>query len=181
MSTTAVHGIRKAAGGDAPTIANAMLGFDDVDVLLPVYTATDPGASGKQGLIWVNATTGSIQVSDGTSWVTVWGGVKRLVGGGFIVGAAWDGVSQLIQFDATAVVTVSAANWQVNLPTAFPNGLLSVQLTLGDAASPAGTVTNLDLVVSSCTLGRLVGQAWVKDGSVPPNGNYRINISALGW
>lgn len=66
-TTTAIHSITKAAGGDAPSIASAMAGFDDVDKLLPVDQTATPSAP-VSGLVWYNPTAKTFEIYNGSSW-----------------------------------------------------------------------------------------------------------------
>ena len=68
-SYTARHALRKAKGEELYSIANAMVGFDDVDAKLPYSNATQPAQNA--GLIWHHPPTGIVQMSDGTAWKPV--------------------------------------------------------------------------------------------------------------
>lgn len=98
------------------------------------------------------------------------------------LGTAWDGVSPLIVQDFSAVVSVSSANFTLNFPIAFPNGLLNLTVTAGDGASGAYNQINPIMAGGSpnTTLSTISGQAWSKAGAAY-TGSARINVHAVGW
>lgn len=94
-------------------------------------------------------------------------------------GANWDGVSPLIEKVGSVVITANASsignfNWPGG---AFPNGLLSVQLTSGDY-----TVTAKILVPGGSTSrSQCVFQALTGGGAGVGAVGVRVDFRAVGW
>lgn len=79
----------------------------------------------------------------------------------------------------TAVVTTNAGgNSSVAFPQAFPNGVLTIQLTSGDAA--AGNHAKA-AVAAVPTLAGFTGSHWQPNGAVCASATIRVNCVAVGW
>jgi len=93
-------------------------------------------------------------------------------------GTSWDGVSPL-QFKrgTTAVVTdgssILIASWPGG---SFPNGLLDLQLTPGDAGASAKQAINAASTVSQLRVQMLSGTGVSTAGTA-----QRVNFNAIGW
>lgn len=104
-----------------------------------------------------------------------------------LAGGAPTGTHYLIQSGTQAVKPDGAGFAQIALPKAFPNGLLSVQLTNGD--------TSVDRVVGSAvSFGVAGGDTWgtgrqdrivyyvsKSNGAPLLNVTHRVNWTAIGW
>lgn len=126
MGTTS-KGIRYPEGTQAPLgPANMQDLSNDVDGLLPVVSDTSPGH--KRGRIWINATTGIVQASDGSVWLPIYKPVLPSVttrattplGTGFAPAALstyWtsDGVTATLS--RTGLWTISARSSRGSTPT----------------------------------------------------------------
>jgi hypothetical protein len=97
-----------------------------------------------------------------------------------LVGAAWDGVSQLIvqQFNP-AVTTGGTGRFSVNYPIVFPNGLLSVVAQGGGTAS---LVRALGISYADLTLSAFFAYVReVSNGLSVNSTGLTVSITAVGW
>jgi hypothetical protein len=183
VSGTTPSGITYPDLGDAPNINEIQTLASDLDPLVVGKFASAAARdaaypSPADGQVIYRTDTNNIEAyNTATSHWDVFGAatsVKRVVGTAF-VGSNYDGTSQIIEQSFQLVPTVTAANWSISYPQAFPNGVFSVNVSV------QGTTTASQIYVTSFTLSGLVGQLWAKDGGVPPTQGYRLFVHAVGW
>lgn len=84
-----------------------------------------------------------------------------------------------VQFGTQVVVTNSAGGFAITFPGAFPSGLITVLVSMGDNSVANATV---EPIQSQCTLTGLGGQAFTGSTGVGLNVvSIRINWIAIGW
>ena len=81
-----------------------------------------------------------------------------------------------IQAGSVIVAVNSSGVGTVNLPHAFPNGVLSTPVGAGDTANGLGSV-----VAKGATLSTITVQCYQPGGTACPAGNVRIEYQAIGW
>lgn len=133
---------------------------------------------GKLGMICSLASPNRAERFDGTEWLPLVP-VKTLVGSA-IYGDDHDGVSPIITQTYEDIVTTNGSGgFATTFRQAFPNGLMSVQFSDGDATG-AGTVygglpANHDLSHAEGVARDLA------TGDPVASGGRRIFVTAVGW
>jgi hypothetical protein len=126
-------------------------------------------------LTWLSS-PGRIEQYNGTAWVPLV--PAKITVGNAIIGTNWDGVSQLLELNTTFVTTPTAGAWTYTFPTAFPNGIISMQATPGDNASSLGQVQT---ILSTSSLSTYGGGAFTVTGTAINGLAVRVTISVIGW
>jgi hypothetical protein len=141
-------------------------------------TAASLGTGIRGMLSWVDS-PGRYETHNGTTWVALIASTFE-TDATAVYGTNWDGVTPTRTIARRAGATVGASGlFAVGFPTAFPNGLLNIQVSMGD--NTTGVLT----VVTVNSLGRLnqfQGQALTAVGTVVASGtNITVNYLATGW
>lgn len=125
-----------------------------------------------------------------TPWSRNYGGLVTTQGyntpGVLAIGSAMIGspitpanAAVLIQAGTSVVATSSVGGFNVNLPSSFPNGLITALLSSGDNPT-AAYVTQI--LLSNCAVNNINGVAtYATTGAGVPSTNIRLNWIALGW
>jgi hypothetical protein len=145
-----------------------------------IASAISAGVTGlprRGNICWLNS-PGRHYSYDGTQW-------KPLVPiteyvGGVIIGTTYDGVSPIIRQEFSSVVTTSSAGGFATIfPQPFPNGLFSVTLMPGDAATNLGIIQP---IIANHTLTSGNGVAFDRSTSTEIISTIiRVETKAVGW
>jgi hypothetical protein len=163
-----------AAGGGAPSVTWVAPYAVAAGGVQPVASGVRP-ASPYLGQYIDDAATGLLRYN-GTNWSAA---VKVQVNNNASVftGPNYDGISQLIIKAGSDVVSPTAASIAAVVFTpSFPNGVISVVATPGDAS-----VTGKSIQVTSVNAGGFNATFLQSSGSGTGVGSQRINWQAIGW
>lgn len=176
------------AGGtdQVPTDLATALKFVEQHIVMTFATAsarttafTGAGITPVAGMLSYLTTPGRYERYSGSAWVAL---IQSTLSPDVsaIKGTNWDGVSPLINYRGRAQIVVGASSqFTVNLPAAFPNGLLTAALSAGDNASVLGFVVP---VIGNHTLSSLGGGAFTQSaGGVGSGSSIVVNYDAIGW
>jgi hypothetical protein len=162
------------SGGGSPTVIWVAPYTVAGGGVLPVPAGVRP-ANPYLGQYVDDAAAGLLRYN-GTAWKTV--NVDRRLTG-YLFGAPWDGVSQVIEQEGTAVVTTTASGaFNYNLPVAFPNGMISALILPGDDAMSIGYLVPR---IPYMGLGNINALAYTTAGALIITGTIRINYRVVGW
>lgn len=170
-----------AAGGPVSTVdSSTRLYAAATGGIIPCTSATRPAH--LQGLVIVELDTDKILKSTGTAWRDLT--PDYFTGNeGVIVGTQPPAGTKKIVKQGSAVTNVANTSGGFSFgwhDGAFPNGLVSVVVSIGDTS--ANTIASVVAVQGNMSLAGYNGVARQPNGSVTPNGTaIRIGYIAVGW
>jgi hypothetical protein len=165
------------SGGGAPSVTLVSKYTTAEGGIIPCRTSTEYPSSPWTGQCVYDLTLAGLLRYSGSAWVPeydAWTGAEVPV-----VGASPTANTRKIRYSGSAVLTTNAAGQVfVNVPTPFPNGLITSVIVPGDLASSL-FVTVGDQ--SYCTLGRGVARCFTQTGAAINTLPVRVNYIIEGW